>query len=44
VISFAERQAPEAVLSDWASDMGKLMNLMEGTCHLINRENMVHKI
>eukprot|EP01034_Spumella_vulgaris_P024809 gene24809-31190_t len=44
IISFAEKQAPETVLSDWASDMGKLMQLMEGTCHLINRENMVHKI
>ena len=44
IVSFQERKAPEAILSDWASDMGKLMNLMESTCHLINRENMVHKI
>lgn len=44
IVSFQERKAPEAILSDWASDMSKLMNLMEGTCHLINRENMVHKI
>lgn len=44
IVSFQQPKAPEAILSDWASDMSKLMNLMEGTCHLINRENMVHKI
>ena len=43
IVSFAEPQMPETVLSDWSSDMGKLLGLMENTCHLINRERMVHK-
>ena len=44
IISFSQPRAVEDVLSDWASDLGSLMNLMESTCHLIRRENMVHKI
>ena len=30
----------ESVLSDWASDIGKLLHLVETTTHLINKENM----
>ena len=44
IVCFEEPQTPEAVLSDWSSDMGKLLGLMESTCHLINREVMVHKV
>ena len=44
IITFEKPRAPEAVLSDWASDMGKLLNVIENTCHLINRENMVYKV
>ncbi len=44
IITFGERKSAESVLSDWASDMSRMMTLMESTCHLINRENMVHKI
>jgi len=43
IINFKKTRAPEAVLSDWASDIGKMLNLMESTCHLINRENMIYK-
>lgn len=44
IISFRKPRAPEIVLSDWASDISKMLNLMESTCHLINRENMVQNI
>jgi 26S proteasome regulatory subunit N5 len=44
IISFAAPSAPEEVLSDWAGEIGSMLSLMESTCHLINRENMVHKI
>jgi 26S proteasome regulatory subunit N5 len=44
VVSFAQPRAVEDVLCDWASDIGSLTSLMESTCHLIRRENMVHKI
>jgi len=43
IVSFVERKKPEEVLSEWSSDIGKMMQLMESTCHLINREMMVHK-
>jgi 26S proteasome regulatory subunit N5 len=44
VVCFHERPQPEQVLSDWASDVGKMLQLMEATCHIINRENMVYKV
>jgi 26S proteasome regulatory subunit N5 len=44
VINFSRPRAPENILSDWACDVSKMLTLMESTCHLINRENMVHKI
>jgi 26S proteasome regulatory subunit N5 len=44
VISFRGPREPEIVLSDWAGDVGKMLTLMESTCHLINRETMVNKV
>jgi 26S proteasome regulatory subunit N5 len=44
IVSFGEPRPPAGILSDWASDIGKMLNLMESTCHLIRRENMVHKL
>ncbi len=43
IVSFEVKRSPEEVLSEWSSDISKMMQLMETTCHLINRENMVHK-
>ena len=39
-VRFAAPKNPEAVLSDWASDIDKLLHLVETTTHLINKENM----
>ena len=44
ICCFSAPKAPEEVLSEWNSDISKLLSLMEATCHLVNRENMVHKI
>jgi 26S proteasome regulatory subunit N5 len=44
IVCFGEPKLPTTILSDWSSDIGKMLNLMESTCHLINRENMVHKV
>ena len=44
IVSFRSPRQPTEVLSDWSSDIGKLLTLMESTCHLINRENMVYKV
>ena len=35
---------PEQILSEWNSDIGQLLQLVERSCHLINKENMLHKI
>ena len=43
-VSFVEPTSPEEVLSDWSSSVGGVLSLLESTCHLINRENMVHKV
>lgn len=44
IINFGKVRPAEVVLSDWSSDIGKLLNMMESTCHLINRENMIYKV
>mmetsp|Transcript_65086 Transcript_65086/g.96153 ORF Transcript_65086/g.96153 Transcript_65086/m.96153 type:complete len:257 (+) Transcript_65086:1089-1859(+) len=40
IIRFAAKKTPEAVLSDWASDISSLLDLVESTTHLIHKENM----
>jgi 26S proteasome regulatory subunit N5 len=40
IIRFAQNQSPESILSDWASDIDKLLGLVEKTTHLIQKENM----
>ena len=44
IVDFVEKQRPEEVLTEWSNDMAKMMQLMESTCHLIHRENMVYKV
>lgn len=43
IISFQEKRSSEQILTEWSGDITKMLSLMEATCHLINRENMVHK-
>ena len=40
IVRFAAAKNPEAILSDWAADIDKLLHLVETTTHLINKENM----
>jgi len=44
IISFKKRQDPNEFLTDWSGNINQLLKLLENTCHLIHRENMVHKI
>ena len=44
IVSFHEPLNPEQVLTEWSSDVAKMLHLMEATCHIINRENMVYKV
>jgi 26S proteasome regulatory subunit N5 len=43
IVRFAPKKTPEAILSDWASDINKLLHLVETTTHLINKENMTSR-
>lgn len=40
IVRFSASKTPEAILSDWAADIDKLLHLVETTTHLIHKENM----
>jgi 26S proteasome regulatory subunit N5 len=42
VVSFIKRKEPSDVLNEYSHNISDLLNLLEKTCHLIHRENMVH--
>ncbi len=42
IINFVKRHEPADVMDQWAHNVGELLELVEKTCHLIARENMVH--
>lgn len=44
LISFLRPLSPEEQLSNWSADISQLLRLVETTCHLINKENMIHKV
>nr|CAD7395109.1 unnamed protein product [Timema cristinae] len=43
VVSFTHSQDPGAVLTQWSEQLSSLMQLVNRTTHLINKEEMVHK-
>merc|ERR1712137_315739 len=43
VIDFTKPSAPVDTLNDWKDNVSQLLNLIEKTCHLVQRENMVHQ-
>ena len=44
VVVFDKRSPPEETLSNWASDMGSMLSLLERTCHLTTKEMILHKV
>lgn len=40
IVRFAKKQSPEEVLTAWASDIDKLLHLVEITAHLIHKEKV----
>ena len=44
IVTFQRPKTANALLNDWSSDIGTLLTKLEGACHLIHKENMVHKI
>ncbi|XP_049851918.1 26S proteasome non-ATPase regulatory subunit 12-like isoform X2 [Schistocerca gregaria] len=41
-VNFVRRQEASETLNDWAGDITSLLALVDKTCHLIYRENMMH--
>jgi len=44
IVSFEKPKLPSEVLAEWSGDISQLLGLVETTCQLINKENMLHKI
>lgn len=42
-INFVKKQEAFDTLEDWSSDISSLLHLVDNTCHLIQRENMIHE-
>lgn len=41
-ITFKKPEPPALVLNGWSADVSSLLALVDKTCHLINKENMMH--
>lgn len=44
IITFGRTKPVDSLLSAWNADITELLNIMETTSHLIQRENMIHKV
>ncbi|KAJ1741238.1 proteasome regulatory particle subunit [Coemansia sp. RSA 1086] len=44
IVTFAQPREGEEQLNAWASDVNKLLSLVEKTTHLISKEEIVNKI
>jgi len=43
VVSFRTAQDSNGVLNSWATNLEKLLDLVEKSCHQIHKETMIHK-
>jgi 26S proteasome regulatory subunit N5 len=44
IITFTKPQPATEILNSYANDLSSLLSVVEKTCHMINKENMIHKI
>ena len=44
VISFTPQKSANDHLTEWAGDISTLLNLVEKTCHVIDKEETMHKV
>jgi 26S proteasome regulatory subunit N5 len=44
IVAFKKKETPSDILNSWSSDIDSLLSLVENTCHLIHRENMIHRV
>lgn len=43
-VNFTSQKDPNDILNDWSHSLTNLMNLVNKTDHLINKEEMVHRL
>lgn len=44
IVVFGKPKSVDAMLSEWTGDIDRMLTLMDSTCHLVNRELLVHNI
>jgi len=44
IVRFAKKQTPAETMNTWSVDIGEILTLIDRTCHLINKENMLQHI
>ncbi|XP_071107256.1 26S proteasome non-ATPase regulatory subunit 12-like [Haliotis cracherodii] len=44
IVNFTSQKDPNDILNDWSHSLTNLMNLVNKTDHLINKEEMVHRL
>lgn len=44
IVSFRKTQTASDQLNQWSSDIDSLLKIVENSCHLIERENMIYKL
>ncbi|CAO3652964.1 unnamed protein product [Mucor hiemalis] len=44
IVNFQTKKDANEILNGWSNDINSLLNLIEKTCHLISKEEMVHSI
>ncbi|KAF9927413.1 26S proteasome non-ATPase regulatory subunit 12 [Linnemannia zychae] len=44
IVSFAKTKHPNEVLNEWSQNINGLLGLIEKTCHLITKEEIIHSI
>lgn len=44
IVNFQTKKDANQILNNWSNDINSLLNLIEKTCHLISKEEMVHSI
>jgi len=41
-VAFAKKRSPALALNEWSTDISSMLQLVDKTCHLINKENMMY--
>lgn len=44
LITFEEKKSPQDILNQWSNNLNSLMDIINKTCHLINKEETVHAV